>query len=715
MATITGSERDLARRLARLHAANTIRVPEELMKWFEEFKSKDEHLALLRLESPWLSELEKPDADLLLVREAFLKDGHTFMTLLETYLNTIKIREFLVQSGRYGAFRPQTFCVLFGVLLLACKKEGNFRRSQISVPELVVKTLRSRVHLLQAVTQRYDDEAQIVRNTGERQLWRRDVVRKLEVATTLSTDGIKGAMAELQARLDHLRDIRTDEMVFDLPVAEAAGDPWPLHDSRLWAMIGQNLRSLGQLVGAKSHRPGSKLEFKPIVEALREVISNEGIAVNILLVRLEKQHEQIRKQRQAITALQFRRLLESWKETQRWQEFWKEAVRQVYDAHSDSSIQNDQESTQAPTRQPSPFATLLGPDIDALNVAAGEKPAGKKPAGKKPAGKKPAGKKPAAGKQSAEDEAAEEKKSAAEEKAADRADAIRWLANDTPIGQHVKGLYSTLSELIHDYSDGQYEVDKLNFSPLDAKILTALIPSQGKLDSPRETDYWKDQFRRYIWEKPAGSEGAATAVIRDQDELERRVKIAWRAVQIRYAECLSSFTATTDVPEVQLVPDGGGNHALKVTYRPGAAAAHIDSDGFLKSTHLAALVESAGRVALALVPGDEKIGKSELTLRNFTTLESTASICVEAKLRKSSRVDMPPLQKWPVDVELKPDGGKLVVASGTFKAWRVPPPPKDPADRAKKGKSAEQVKSIERLEPEEEVQAEGEKQVEQER
>ncbi len=277
-------------------------------------------------------------------------------------------------------------------------------------------------------------------------------------------------------------------------------------------------------------------DIKPVtlVTALRNVISNEGPAVNIMLARIDEQNFTIQKQQKAITALQFRHLLEhlpralrdrkvaaagdgqarataalEWdraSETERWGQFWREAVRQVYEVYKEHGTptptlvgMQDQHEDEMQARQgdktpksnpvgtqihePSPFARL----VENYLATAREKGA------------------------EASEKSARDRHGNDASKNEDEA-AIDWLANQSIIGQRAKRLYSELSIIIHQFSDGEFTANPLNFSPVEFQILTALAPKESLVpkqpldlkESKKAEDtglYWKKEFRRYVWTK----------------------------------------------------------------------------------------------------------------------------------------------------------------------------------------------------------------------
>ena len=376
------------------------------------------------------------------------------------------------------------------------------------------------------------------------------------------------------------------------------------------------------------------------VTALKFAVNNKGTVVNIVLSRIEEHNVMMRIQRQVITALQFRHLLEhlprtlrgrkvaaagdgvagatvamKWDQAgkaERWLAFWEEAVKQVYAVYMEHGTPT---WTLGQELKPSPFAELFE---DYLIKA----------------------------RENGDEDAA-----------------VRWLAHETKIGQHMKDLYSTLSQIIHQFSDCKFTVVPLKFSPDDARLLATLVPEK----SEEETVDWKKEFRRYVWAKLEKADTARPEVqteATNEDVLARvEVERLWESLQSRspfpglFSGQLTDLSAT-------LNPNGAIITAL---YEP--AATNIDSKCLLHSVVLAALVDLVGRVAIAASrPSEQPVsGKHfEVNFTNLTTTQAGDKIIVSgtASRNGSRKKDM----HWSTDVEMKASGG-TVTAKGCFKAF----------------------------------------------
>ncbi|KAH7145474.1 hypothetical protein B0J13DRAFT_665853 [Dactylonectria estremocensis] len=63
---------------------------------------------------------------------------------------------------------------------------------------------------------------------------------------------------------------------------------------------------------------------------------------------------------------------------------------------------------------------------------------------------------------------------------------LNFLVKNTNVGQNTKELYSTLSQVIHQFSNGKFTVNPLNFSPGDARLLAALVPGSSVTEGMTE-------------------------------------------------------------------------------------------------------------------------------------------------------------------------------------------------------------------------------------
>ncbi|KAI1072005.1 hypothetical protein LB507_005136 [Fusarium sp. FIESC RH6] len=333
--------------------------------------------------------------------------------------------------------------------------------------------------------------------------------------------------------------------------------------------------------------------------ALKAVINNEGPAVNIMLSRLEKYQIQIQKQQQVITALQFRHLMEHlpvgvrdrwlaasksdevgdasrWdrmKEVEKWNEFWIESVKQIFRSY----MKNGAEAWGGSKgHEPSPFAHLLKHHLIALGfLLAGS-------------------------------------------------NTIHLLAHETDVGERVKRLYSTLSQIIHHYSDANFEVNKLNFSPLEARILTALIPKNIKkkvsddedervpMDEKNEIIAWKEEFRRYIWENPTPAVTTQNQAKPSKRSILDNVKGLGFFLRSKFptAELLRKDLCITQATfdDAKL--------ASTITAKFSLAKKHINSCDMIHNTVLAAVFDAIGRMSLLAAGRCVANGRLGLTIES---------------------------------------------------------------------------------------------------
>ncbi|MCJ1470556.1 hypothetical protein MMC07_009202 [Pseudocyphellaria aurata] len=661
---------------------NFIYIPHELGEFFT--KPSDEgpthELAMLRETRPWLFELEKSAVDFEKLRQPFLADGHGFMSALDNFLDATKWREFVLS----GVLDFQDGHALYHVLQFAFREQvmGDTRaevkaliRKKFDEDFKSLKRISSNTRLLEAIELRRND-TEIPKDMYR--ISRNDIVDMLRSSNSESPETSLSLIVDW---IHGLQSMSLDEVTFGYPPSDESKEPWPLRGSDRWRLIGDNLRSLGRLVGANTSGP--------IVKALRDTVTNQGPTVNIMLARIDKLNTELREQGKVITALQFRHLLENlpnslrdrkieqvgagtheaaeiaekWdreNQKERWLEFWREAVKQVYEVY----LEKDSSSW----TQPGGGAERAGPLAGLLN----------------------------------------EYLSKARKMNKDHV--VSWLALETSLGTRVKELYSDLSQVIHEYSGNKYTVDPLNFSPVDRKLLTALKPEQT------EAEYinWKKEFRRYVWtpvkmpEKTEPDAGSRRISI-SNDDLTRRaggVLASFESLPpfaIFLSNKLTDLTASlipdTNKPEASSTPDTNKPKAsstpdtniLKITVKYKPNAEDLENPSKLSSVVGAAIVDLVGRIAITtwqqqLAIGKREqsftsngeaeqlsIGKHELSFTSFGEAEIGDEIEVigtAEQLRVRVRVEKGKRDlQWLSKVELKATNG-VIVGKGTFTAWK---------------------------------------------
>jgi hypothetical protein len=269
----------------------------------------------------------------------------------------------------------------------------------------------------------------------------------------IENNELEKRLAVVEMWIRHLDSINADTMTFEYNVRGLQVlEPRALLDSDSWKRIGKLLCSLGSLVGADVPRRLDERKSVSVLIALQNVANNEGRAINIMLARIEAQSLTIRKQEQAITALQFRHLLEMVpgggqsppprQATPQWKQFWAEAVTTAY---------NEYLSTPSP---PPPNHTPRSPLAGLLN----------------------------------------EQFNRAKKLKVDHTKQTKWLIEETDVSMQAKALYSTLSTVIHHYSSAEFSVHPQAYSPGDVRLLQALSPQivNGVVD-------WAAEKNRYIW------------------------------------------------------------------------------------------------------------------------------------------------------------------------------------------------------------------------
>ncbi|RFN47959.1 hypothetical protein FIE12Z_7682 [Fusarium flagelliforme] len=563
-----------------------------IQNWDDRFKQ-------LQDGNEWLEGIDKDlsDSDLVILRNAFLTDGHKFMSTVIEFLNAVKWQEFVAHiCTRSVAHMPVLMHLLYraGYLIGAALKRFGIGTAIPRVQVLRTSSSMRRSVLKDRVEGNWDG-GQFAEIEHLSQLY--ETVKKedhfvgLKIETSTDTDLL---IEEVEAYMSYLDNLQAERMTFGCTIpltvilTTVPNKTNFMYLSKRWATIGKNLCRLGLRVGADVPRQLSERNTPRyyIIPDLKAVINNEGPAVNVMLARLEKYQVQIQKQQQVITALQFRHLMEhlplgvrdQWlaaassksdevkrasrwdrmKEVEKWQEFWLEAVKQIFRAYKENR-KGAWEGSEG--REPSPFANLLKYHL-----------------------------------------------SRTDDKDDDH-DAIDLLANQTDVGERVKRLYNTLSQIIHQYSDANFEVNRLNFSPLDAQILASLVPKKAKeakkkvpdgedenwdpVDERSDIITWKKEFRRYIWEKVTPAATLTQANPSNKDTFDR-VKELYNFLSTKFPSAelfpknLSISTATFDE----------ANFTSSITAKFTLAKKHINSCGMVHNAVLAALFDAIGRIAL---------------------------------------------------------------------------------------------------------------------
>lgn len=439
-----------------------------------------------------------------------------------------------------------------------------------------------------------------------------------------------------------------DDMTFGHDVPSHAGEPEFLLDSNRWSTIGENLRCLGLGVGADVPRSFNQPKPKTIMMALKAVINNEGPAINIMLSRLESYQLQIQQQQQVITALQFRHLMEhlptgvrdQWlaaassdtdevskasrwdrmKEVEKWNEFWLESVKQIFRSY----MKNGAEAWEGSKGyEPSPFSDLLKHHL----IRAGEKN--------------------------------------------NERDAVHLLAHETDVGERVKRLYSTLSQIIHQYSDANFEVNRLNFSPLDARILTALIPKNIKkvsdnednrvpMDEKSEIIAWKKEFRRYVWENITPPPSTQNQARPSERSILDNVKGLGAFLRSKFptAELLPKDLSITQA----FFDDAKCISAITAKFT--LAKKHINSCGMIHNTVLAAVFDAIGRMSLLAAGRCVVNGSVKLTVETNFVATAGDQVHVASTMKQDPNEGF----RTVVDMETSKNG---MIADGSFCAWEV--------------------------------------------
>ncbi|KAI1171963.1 hypothetical protein F4777DRAFT_563685 [Nemania sp. FL0916] len=168
-----------------------------------------------------------------------------------------------------------------------------------------------------------------------------------------------------------------------------------------------------------------------IIAAFGDAVKWQPTDLIQLQTFIQAQSITIQRQEQVITALRFRYLMEHlpdrtinphMKESERWREFWKNAIKSAY-------------------------GTGKGPLVKLMEGSFNE---------------------------------VEKKFPGENEK--DFNKRVEWLQNAASKSQRAFALYGVLSEVIHNYNDGEFTINPLTYSPDDTAILRCLMPDPIHLE-----------------------------------------------------------------------------------------------------------------------------------------------------------------------------------------------------------------------------------------
>jgi hypothetical protein len=276
----------------------------------------------------------------------------------------------------------------------------------------------------------------------------------VKVAEKLQLDLIESdqRLLAVEGFIRKIDSLNADNMTFDYFIdVPGSREPRPLLESALWRKLGDNLCSLGLHVGADVPRSPTEEKRTSIITALQNAANSEGRAVSAMLAHIETQRSTIQRQEKAITALQFRHLLEMVphqgqappprQATTRWKDFWRNAVTRAHREYSSHTT----------PPKPHPLKELLKKEFD---YAATLKEKGKPLT-------------PSA--------------------------QLQWLLEKNDLNKRAEGLYGTLSDIIHNYSGAEFSVST-TYTPAEIKLLHAMIPkniTDGDVD-------WTEETQRYI-------------------------------------------------------------------------------------------------------------------------------------------------------------------------------------------------------------------------
>ncbi|KAI0009003.1 hypothetical protein F4779DRAFT_617979 [Xylariaceae sp. FL0662B] len=440
-------------------------LPAELVMFY---KDGDNMLRPLYEKHTWLKELDSNRANLSKLRKEFFDDSYTFMAVLVQFLHVQKWKEFILETCIYN---PRCGPVLFELLKFTFRDE-SYKPTIVASSPNTASSMNREVRVLGTVKVTEADRKEsedfvkaLESRYHEREIshsdiyvpWfsRRGLIERIQKELELDYSESKNKLEAIEWWIKEIDSITADTMLFGYKVQEPELDfledsipdePEVLLKSAHWKRIGRNLCSLGLLVGADVPRwPEEEKQFS-VVTALQRAAKNDGVAINVMLARLEEQNSTIQKQQQAITALEFRHILEMMpgrgkapspgQATNEWKDFWRKAVTAAYTEYV----------SLPPSRSPkSPLAAVLNNKFD---------------------------------------------------QARKRKNGLTWLLEQTEINQRALILYNTLSQVIHDYQSTEFSINPLVYSTGDVQLLKMITPDPGNIVDGAVN--WAAEYDRYI-------------------------------------------------------------------------------------------------------------------------------------------------------------------------------------------------------------------------
>ncbi|MCJ1461482.1 hypothetical protein MMC07_000079 [Pseudocyphellaria aurata] len=336
MADTASSTADDALPESRILSMETL--PPDLLRVYNEGPA---FLEILYKDHPWLIELASSSPNILRLQEEFLENSFDFMRILVNYLNKRKWHDYVHHScnedPKYG---PVLFVMLWYVASrpVSVAPEGD-TADATETPNQHLAALNDQLKessLYKQLARSRNQSTRTSNNMGppyHADHLRHAVCEQLD----LEAEDSQGRIEFIENDIHMINTTTPDRVTFNYHLVKyILPEPGNLLHSQQWETIGSNLVELGKMVGANVPRQRNEIKRISIVKALWEAATNEGRNMNVMLGRMEKLNEEVRRQRQAITALEFRRCLEmvppgNGTYTQNWKDFWVLAAKRAYD------------------------------------------------------------------------------------------------------------------------------------------------------------------------------------------------------------------------------------------------------------------------------------------------------------------------------------------------------------------------------------------------
>lgn len=240
--------------------------------------------------------------------------------------------------------------------------------------------------------------------------------------------------------------------------------------STSWDRFVANVRNFVHLV-CGWRLPRDAFSIDDILLELHNLNLSRMQYVSTMQKTMREQREEIDRQREVISALMFRHLLEhlpgeeykDLKLTEAWIEFWKDSMRKL-------GVVDKDEQDESPEDDGIEFGFDPAEEDDQNTRSKSTS--------------------------SSRDASTQDSSGTDDEKEKPALEAIAQSRMKASAFQRGKFLYGELSTVIHEYQGGKYKVDKTNWGPIGREILEAMIPLHFDKDGQVDWDKERERYPR---------------------------------------------------------------------------------------------------------------------------------------------------------------------------------------------------------------------------